>query len=433
MRFRAVAPIVALVIAAVVPAARAKGPNKDPLAFDKARVGIMLDNVSKEIAKLYYDPNMRGLDWAALTAQAHRQIDEAGSVDEMFTAVFRLVGALKDSHTMFIPPAWTLEPEFGFDAGPVGDAIRVLKLKPGGAAEAAGLLLGDRIVTVNGFAAMRDNFWVMMIYFHRLRPVPRLDMTVERNGQKSEIAVQAKVRPHAIVEDLNDSDTLNRYIREADDAELENPATYSLGDDGVGYIHLPYFPGGGGTREFFSRLMRHLKGARAVIVDLRGNPGGAIEGLSALASHFTTAPASLAEEAGRSKTESIQAQPAQPGFPGRLVVLVDGGSASSSEVFARFAQLSGHGVVVGDTTAGMVMVSLARGMTIGGASVVPYGVQISIARAVLPGGEELEGKGVTPDRACVPTEDDLREKRDPCRALAHRLAAAPADASPPAH
>jgi len=60
---------------------------------------------------------------------------------------------------------------------------------------------------------------------------------------------------------------------------------------------------------------------------------------------------------------------------------------------------------------------------VGGATrYVPYGVMITVADLILPGGERLEGVGVTPDSLVLPTGADLREQRDPQMALALRLA-----------
>src|SRR4029078_3474173 len=106
-----------------------------------------------------------------------------------------------------------------------------------------------------------------------------------------------------------------------------------------------------------------------------------------------------------------------------LVVLVDSDTASASEVFARTVQLHGRGTVVGDVTAGAVM--LARTQVMMGSrdhQFVPYAVSVTEAAVELPNGDRLEKTGVTPDVLVLPSAEDLRAGRDPMLARAVALA-----------
>src|SRR5262249_11250056 len=125
----------------------------DSLGDEKARAKQILKIVSKDIEKNYYDPSLKGLNWAELNAQAVAMIDNANSLGQIYTTIFGLVDRLNDSHTMFFSPGHVSVPQFGFEAKAYGNEIYVTKLKKKGQAEAAGLQLGDRIVLVNGFDA----------------------------------------------------------------------------------------------------------------------------------------------------------------------------------------------------------------------------------------------------------------------------------------
>ena len=105
-----------------------------------------------------------------------------------------------------------------------------------------------------------------------------------------------------------------------------------------------------------------------------------------------------------------------------LFILVDSTTASASELFARHLQLERKAVVIGDHTLGAVTEANYLDEEVGAGMVIAYGINVGTAKIVLPGGEILEKKGITPDVNCVPTEDDLREKRDPCLDLAAKLA-----------
>lgn len=181
----------------------------------------------------------------------------------------------------------------------------------------------------------------------------------------------------------------------------------------------PYFFG---DADFFSGLLGKIKESRATIVDLRGNPGGAVDALAHFAGFFEEEPVEMAEMVGRKKSEMIKAKPHKPYLGGPLFILVDSQSSSAAEIFARHFQRTGRAVVVGDRTSGRVTAARYFPMQYGSQSVVLYGVQVAVSRVVFPDGQELEKRGVTPDQPCIPTAEDLTAERDTCLGLALRLA-----------
>ena len=388
------------------------------IGFERSRTKSMLDQVSREIEKNFYDPSLRGLEWSSLVARARQKIEQAQSVNQMFTAIFALVDKLQDSHTKFLPPQRTAKIRFGFEAKPFGEEIRIHELKKGGAAAAAGLQLGDRILSVNGFNAERSSFDLMMLYFRLLRPVAAMEMEIARgSGPPQKIVVQAKVEQGQRVNDLTQIENIYQLIREAE-SEKEI-FRYGMHEGDIGYVQLPSFTP---DEDFFNGLVGKIKKARATIVDLRGNPGGSIESLKTFVGYFEPEPTVIAEMVGRKKTEPVKVRPHRSALGGPLFILVDSESSSAAEVFARHFQRTGRAVVIGDHTAGRVTVAKFFTEQEGIDTVVLYGVQVAVGRLVFPGGEELEKKGVTPDHLCIPTGEHLREEKDPCRALAYTLA-----------
>jgi C-terminal processing protease CtpA/Prc len=101
---------------------------------------------------------------------------------------------------------------------------------------------------------------------------------------------------------------------------------------------------------------------------------------------------------------------------------VDSHSGSAAEIVARVLQMQNRATVVGDLTAGKVNRAEMFGGRGGSIYSIPFGVAITVSRAVLPDGSELEGRGVRPDEMCVPTDEDLRLARDPCLDKALSLA-----------
>jgi carboxyl-terminal processing protease len=122
----------------------------------------------------------------------------------------------------------------------------------------------------------------------------------------------------------------------------------------------------------------------------------------------------LHKMAERKKTEEVWARPRKPIFSGPRVILIDGRTGSAGEAFAGFFQAQQKAVVVGDASLGRLMTSSYFAEEFGADKIVYYGVQISIAKVVLPNGDEIEAKGVNPDVACNPSGDDMRERRDVC-------------------
>jgi len=104
------------------------------------------------------------------------------------------------------------------------------------------------------------------------------------------------------------------------------------------------------------------------------------------------------------------------------VLLVDSQSGSAAEVLARIVQLEKRGVVIGDRSAGGVMVSRFHSHLMGDNTAVFYGASVAEYDLVTSDGKSLEKVGVTPDEALLVTAADLAAQRDPVLARAAEIA-----------
>jgi carboxyl-terminal processing protease len=385
-------------------------------SLERSRMLAILDAVVHTVEKNFYDPKLRGTDWKGLVAQAHHTIETADTNGQMLTAIFSLLYNLQDSHTMFVPPGLVNKPIFGFEAKPFGDAIRIYELKKDSPAAAAGLQLGDRILGVNRFNAERGSFDLMMLYYRALQPVAEMQIVYVRGSEPPKtVNVKAKIKTgHAVVDLLAaGGGELWDLIREAESKEKEEKKNeYQHYPDGVGYIRLPAFYG---TEDGTMRdLAGKVRDDRAFIVDLRDNHGGSIDALKLFSGFFENEPRVIAQMAKRDKDEPIEVKPQKPALLGPMVILIDSESMSAAEIFARHFQRTGRARIVGDRSAGRVSAARYFPQEEGIDRTIFYGVTVAVGRVVFEGGEELEKKGVTPDDFCVPSEQDLREKRDPC-------------------
>jgi C-terminal processing protease CtpA/Prc len=187
----------------------------------------------------------------------------------------------------------------------------------------------------------------------------------------------------------------------------------------VGYLKLRAFmlsPGEVGA------MLHKVRNSGAVIIDLRGNGGGAAETLTALAGFFSDQPYEMATQVGRDKTESLKVKPRTPRMVAPVVVMLDDESASASEMFARDMQIRKRAVVVGDNSSGRVNRAQIFWEKVGAHDMVEFGIEIAVSKVVMEDGEELENRGVTPDEFCVPTTKDLHDEKDVCLDKARELA-----------
>ena len=114
---------------------------------------------------------------------------------------------------------------------------------------------------------------------------------------------------------------------------------------------------GSGHRQV-DNMMDKVRKSDALVLDLRGNGGGAVSMLERFTGYFFDQDLKIADLKGRKKMKPMMAKTrGKRVFRGKLVVLVDSESGSASELFTRVIQLNDRGFVIGDRTAGAVMQS----------------------------------------------------------------------------
>lgn len=159
---------------------------------------------------------------------------------------------------------------------------------------------------------------------------------------------------------------------------------------GVGYLRLTQFTQA--SADLVASGLRQLlqDGARGMVLDLRGNPGGLLESSVNIASHFLERGIVVTLDSGRGQTTPYTVRPRDPKYTGPLVVLVDRGSASAAEVVAGALQDIGV-KLVGTRTYGKATVQAVYRFRDGS------GLRLTIARYLTPSGRDIEANGLTPD------------------------------------
>jgi carboxyl-terminal processing protease len=308
-----------------------------------------------------------------------------------------------------------------------GDNGYVTEVKPHSDAEAQGLKPGDQVLSLDGIQPTRANTWIFYYLYYRLAPRPLIKLVVQSPGEPARpLEVKAKVQVNKRTLDLTDTIDLNKYEREQDDDELISAHRFSTFGDDLIIWKVPQFDL---TRDQVDAQIDRVKKHRALILDLRGNFGGAEETLLRLIGNLCDHDVTVGELKRRKETKAMIAKTRGEGaFKGKLVVLVDSESASASEVLARVVQLEKRGVVLGDRTSGKVMRSRVYQHEMGLDTVIVYAANVTDADIIMSDGVSLEGAGVTPNMVLLPGATNLRDHEDPVLSTAASLLGVKLDA-----
>jgi carboxyl-terminal processing protease len=177
--------------------------------------------------------------------------------------------------------------------------------------------------------------------------------------------------------------------------------------NGIALITITYFSSRTGD-EIVSALKDMLtRGASGIVLDLRDNPGGVVDSAVTVASQFLKEGTVLYALDSEGKKVTWDVKPGGLATDLPLAVLVNGNSASASEVVAGALQDYGRGLLLGTKTFGKGMVDHFRQLSDGSA------IYISIGRWYTPNGRQIEGNGLTPDIVVERTEQDVQQGKDP--------------------
>jgi carboxyl-terminal processing protease len=181
-------------------------------------------------------------------------------------------------------------------------------------------------------------------------------------------------------------------------------------DNNIAYIQITTF-GDNTTQDFHDQLKQLMaQNPKGLILDLRNNPGGYLDAAVAIASEFIPSGVIVYERSGdgtKTPFEAISGGLAtNPDLP--LVVLVNGYSASASEIVAGAIQDTGRGKLLGETTYGKGSVQTWTPLSNNEGA-----VRVTIARWLTPNSRQIDKKGLTPDVSVALTEEDYKAGKDP--------------------
>ena len=393
--------------------------NAQSLENERRRGLEILETVKRNVQKTYYDPTFKGKDLDAYFSAAGEKVKQAPSIGHVLGIIAQTLMGFEDSHTYFIPPPPADQVRHGWELQMIGDKCYVVAVQKGSDAESKGLRPGDLVHSVGGFTPTRENLW-KLLYF--LKSSYGMSVTVQSpGGSTRQVEVLAKVRkgkPVLDLRSLNSGADIATIIRESENNAVLLRHRYLEAGNDLFIWKMPLF----GSEQTIDEMMDKAKKSRALILDLRGNGGGYEATLLRLVGYFFDRDIKIGDLKSRKETKPLIAKTRGAGaYKGQLVVLVDSGSASSAELFARVVQMERRGTVIGDRTAGSVMQGTFSSHKSGLDLVFYYGVSVTSADLIMSDGKSLEKVGVLPDELLLPAAGDLATQRDPVLSRAASL------------
>lgn len=310
-----------------------------------------------------------------------------------YAAIRGMLSVLGDEYTAFIEPepaAILAEDATGKFEG-IGAYVKmneegILEISgvfEGGPAESAGLRKGDRVLAVDGVSVIGVSLYEAI---GRIRGPAgtRVTLLIEREGVEKPFEVT--------------------IIREA----LEIPIIdVEMRDDGIGIIRLYEFSAT--ASDLVERGLEELldQGARGIVFDLRYNPGGWLEQAVKVSDIFLDDGVILFERWSDGQERVFEAAPGDVGEEIPLVVLVNGGSASASEIVAGALQDHERAVLVGERTFGKGSVQRPFSLSDGSE------LRVTVAHWFTPNNRAIHNEGLTPDIEVPWPEEEVVEGVDP--------------------
>ena len=264
----------------------------------------------------------------------------------------------------------------GLTLVPSGSYYEVSRIIPGSTAEEAGLLKGDLVISLQGIPAAM----ISPAQVHAL-------LTIQA-GQEIELQVQPQG-----MSTITDLKLRSRMLLiPSVDWEVLNP----MNTDPIGIVRISSFRSTT-TNEFREALARlQTLGIRGLLLDLRGNPGGAFKSALSSADLFLEGGTIVHAEGQVKEFNKSFTSTGQNPFLLPTVIMVDEDTASSAEILAGALQLNGKARIVGNRTRGKGSVQCLIPIDKAPWDKLPGGVQLTVAKLRLPTGQTFE-RGLSPD------------------------------------
>jgi carboxyl-terminal processing protease len=363
-------------------------PQALALSSDNSQDAI--DEVWQVVNRRYVDGNFNQTDWQSIRSQyLGRNYSDR---EQVYGAIKEMLKKLGDPYTRFMTPQEFKDFKVQTSGQLVGVGFQlntdektkklvVVSTVEGAAAAKAGIVADDIIIQIDGESTTGMDIG-KAVQLIRGQVDTNVTLKIEREGN---------IRDY----------TLTRQKIEIHSVE----AKYEPTDGGVGYIRLKQFSANAPSEMRAAIKKLENQGAKGYILDLRSNPGGLLYGAIDI-SRMLMNDGKIVSTKLRQGGEDIKSANQTAIIPDKpIVVLVDGGSASASEILSGALQDNKRAELVGMKTYGKGLVQ----------SVVPLrdgtGMAVTIAKYYTPKGTDINQKGIAPDLEVELTKAEMQALR----------------------
>lgn len=318
--------------------------------------------------------------WNALNANyvtTHASSTLPTSKERVYGAIQGLAASYGDPYTVFFPPkeskefAETISGSFGgvgMEIGIKDGVLTVIAPLKGTPAETAGIKAGDQVAMIDG------------------KPTDGV------STEKAVSQIRGPTGTTVALTLIRDDKLLDiKIVRET----IQVPETDDGLDEKNGVYHIALFEFTSNSASLFDQAFQRflVSGSKKLVIDLRGNPGGYLDAAVDIASHFLPKGAIIVtEDFGGKESNNPHTSLGYNDVPAgtKIVALIDGGSASASEIFAGALQDHNVATLIGLKSFGKGSVQTLLDLGEGS-------LKVTVARWVTPAGHWIMGNGVTPD------------------------------------
>ncbi len=336
-------------------------------------------------------------------------------------AIAGLVKSLGDPYTIYMPPEEAamfqndIDGSFqgvGMEVGIKNNILTVIAPLEGTPAKAAGVRAGDRIVKING-GSTADMSVEEAVKKIRGPKGTYVTLSLIRDGEKNALDIKVVRAVITIpVMDIGDLKSVNKEgnLTNGKGGTVTDSSNTGLRSDGVFVMRLYNFSAP--SPDFFREALKKFEASKSdkLLLDLRGNPGGFLDAAVEMASWFLPSDKVVVREiVSKDGQEMTHYSKGYNIFNSNLkmVILIDKGSASASEILAGALHENGVAKLIGEQ-------SFGKGSVQELVNVTPDSfIKVTIAKWLTPNRNWISFKGLTPDIVVPITDGDLKAGKDP--------------------
>ncbi len=344
----------------------------------------LFDNVWATVKNNYYDPSMNHQSWARWKEHYHGKIKTDADAK---VAIDTMLASLDDPYSRYMDKVEYNDQNtsinskitgIGVNIASVSGKVHIINVMDGTPAQAANLQAGDVILDING---------------KEVNGLPLSDVAALVRGPENTIVEITILR------------NKDKFVKKVMRKEIKIKTVKSSVDKNIGYIQISSFLGTSTPNEFMDAVEK-TKDTQGLILDLRGNTGGLLPNAIFIANLFIQ-DGNLVSIVGRDNYRyDIYAQDTEFEIDKPMIVLVDGASASASEILSGALKDYKKAKLLGTKTFGKGMVQ----------KIMPLpnetGLNLTIAKYLTPSGSDINKKGISPDIEVKLTIDDIKNRKD---------------------